>query len=78
MRESGTTYLLPALHKQFAKTPNVIGNPRFHRRGYAQGCVNSAEIVEGEMQRNRCLQVYKFLGESIRQPRESSQLHSDG
>ena len=38
------------LAKQFCQSPDVIGNPRFHRRGDSQRLVNPAEIVVRKIQ----------------------------
>ena len=47
------------------KAPNVVSHSRFHRRGYAQGLVDAAEIVMHVVERHGMLVVFDFLGESI-------------
>lgn len=39
--------------------------------------MNSAEIVESEVQRKGCVMVFPFLRMAIRQPRHPANLHSD-
>ena len=47
----------------------------FHRRGNADRAVNPAEIIIGEVQRERGPMILELFGESICQPSEASNLH---
>src|ERR1039458_3695023 len=74
--------ILPPVHywrlrQQFRQIPHVIRNARLHRRGNAQGLMDAAEIVVGEVQAVRRPQILPLLREGIRQPREAAHLHSD-
>src|SRR5437667_5166956 len=62
--------------QQFGQTPNVIGNPCFHRRSHAQAAVNTAEIVMGKIQRHSGFQIFQFSGESNREPCKPAKLGS--
>lgn len=53
----------------------MIGDPGFHRGSHAQGLVNATEVVPCEVERDRCFQVVEFLGERIRESRETAQVH---
>ena len=48
----------------------------FHRRSDTQRSVNSTEIIPCEMQADSGFQMRQLFAESIREPRETAQLHS--
>jgi hypothetical protein len=45
----------------FIQAPNMIADPCLHGWGNAQGLMNPAEVVMHVMERNRMLQILKFL-----------------
>ncbi len=56
----------------------MIGHTRRHRRRHPQGLVNPTEIVVGEVQRQRRLEVRQFLAERIGRSGEPAAHHADG
>jgi len=53
-------------------------NSSGHRRSRPQGFVHPAEVVPAEVQRQSRAQIRAFFRESIREPRQSANLHSHG
>jgi hypothetical protein len=56
----------------------MVGNARFHCRGYSQGLVDAAEIVPSEVERQQSVKLFPLLREGIGQACESPHLHSHG
>lgn len=51
--------------RDFLPRPNMIGNPRFHRRSDTQGYVNAPEVVIREVKRYGVFKVLDLLAESV-------------
>ena len=64
--------------QQFGQTPNVIGNPRFHRGGHAQAPVNTAKVVVGKVQCHGSFEIVELARKCQRQSCESGDLESHG
>lgn len=63
------------LRNKLRQTPNVVGQPRLHRRRDSVGEVRPAEVVPGEVQGDSRLVVRQRLTVGVRQAREAAQVH---
>jgi hypothetical protein len=64
--------------EQFREIPDVVGDPRFHRRGNAERAMNAAEDVVGEIQAERGPVVLKLGADAVGQAGETPNLHAHG
>lgn len=58
------------LSQQFLQAPDMIRDSRRHRGSHAEGAVNPAEIVVGEVQGQGRLEVRQYFRERVGQPGE--------
>jgi hypothetical protein len=63
------------LRQEIGYCPNPIRQARFHRRSNAQRAVNTANVVVGEVQAERCPVILGLLTECIHQPRKAADLY---
>src|ERR1051326_5171069 len=61
-----------ACSEQFSDGPDVIGNPRCHRRSRAQRTMDAPEVVSGVQEQDRCPMMVIALAERLGKPRKST------
>jgi hypothetical protein len=61
--------------QQFGQRPNVVGNPRFHRRGDAKRRMHPHHVVVCEVQGDSGFQVRELLAVGVRQACQAAKLH---
>src|SRR5205809_742778 len=67
--------LLATTFDQFSNGPLALGHVRSHCGSHPQRAMRLEKVVMSEVQRNRSLEVLKFLAESVGQPCEPSAVH---
>ena len=55
--------------------PRTLTDPRFHRRGNAQGLVDANEVVVHMEQSQHSDVIFQLLAEGVRQPGEPPHIH---
>lgn len=76
MQKSGTSGGSRGL-QEFAYAPDVIGDPRCHRRSRAEGLMDAPEVIPAVPEHHGSAMVLPLFAEAIREPGESAKAHPE-